>query len=1166
MSNLPERTKWALLIGINTYPNLTKFEQLEGCVNDVHLMAGILQGVFGFPEDQIFVLTDEAATRDGILEAMEALAERIGRDDIVVMQYSGHGSQMTDREGDEPDGLDETLVTYDSARAPGENRDITDDEIYAWLQRVTAQTPYVTLIFDCCHSGTLARDAFGAKARSIPPDTRPIDELPPSPVTGPTTRSAAASKGPSGWLPLGQRYVLLAGCRDDECSYEYRDPEADVPHGALSFFLGQALANARSGTTYRDVFEAARGPVRANSSKQTLQIEGALDRELFGVRDIEPMRFVSVRSRTGDAVELAAGAAHGLTVGSEWAIYPTDAKTDDEALCVGRVAVTGVGAISSTARILEEQSPEAITEGNRAVEAAHAVGDLRLRVALRGDDREALAHLQEALEASPLLHVVEDGGTAEVCVYYLAPRSAVRDADPVPQLGPLATQTWAAVGTDGRLVMPPRAASEAGAASTLRDNLETITRYRRALALLNPDPASVLKQAVEVQLKRRAADGTWLAAEPDTAGGDIVYEEGDRLGLTLTNRHTAPVYVHILDFGLTGRVGLLYPIAGANEPLAPGATLEVGIRAGDELELGFPEAFPFVTEPGEAAPVEGIETLKVLVTSKPADFSPLMQEGVRSVNVDDSPLGALLSLALTGRSTRDLSRPQPPAPDEDWAAVTRSFILRRPASAESSAATTPLDAEGRALTLNGVTLRTPGVSGRVRVIPVEAARTRSLEQPASPFGAVFDRAHLQPQQTIEIEAVSTRSLAEGTPVIEVVVPDPGEDTGQCVLYTDEGGVTTWQFEDRDRPKTRGMATRTYVIDRAEPAPMGQPKTRGLVGTLGKKILQVLAFPLMDPLVGRISETFAARWEAKHRPYRLRSFTPDDYHTPDAPALEADDWARLSEGRALLFIHGTFLSSHASFCDLPPEVLADLHRQYEGRVFAFDHFTLSDDPKTNVKWFLDHLPDGAALDLDLICHSRGGLVGRVLAEQQQAFSLGARSLRLGTLAFVAAPNNGTALADPKHLSSLVDTYTNLLALIPDNVVTDVLDTVVAVVKQLAVGALKGLDGLQAMKPDSEFQEWINGSEAPDGTRYCALAATYTPTDPGLRAWVTSRLTKAIFGNENDLVVPTSSVYEANGAGAFPIEERRVFDADAAIAHTGFFAHPEVQEQLLAWFTD
>lgn len=148
------RGKWAVVIGIDAYSKLDDRYQLSGCVNDAELMAHVLEHNFGFPAGNITLLRNEAATRDGILAALDALADRVGENDVAVVHYSGHGSQMTDREGDEPDGLDETIMPHDSGRRPYPNRDISDDELHAWLLRVTEATPYVTLIFDCCHSGT----------------------------------------------------------------------------------------------------------------------------------------------------------------------------------------------------------------------------------------------------------------------------------------------------------------------------------------------------------------------------------------------------------------------------------------------------------------------------------------------------------------------------------------------------------------------------------------------------------------------------------------------------------------------------------------------------------------------------------------------------------------------------------------------------------------------------------------------------------------------------------------------------------------------------------------------------------------------------------------------------------------------------------------------------
>jgi uncharacterized caspase-like protein len=193
-------TKRALLIGINEYPKLGPRYQLTGCVNDVDAMAQVLGGL-GFRQPDITRLVDGEATRDAILSALEQLAGQATTDDIVVVHFSGHGSQIRDREGDEADDWDETIVPYDSGRRPLQNRDITDDEIHDWLTKLTARTRNVTLIFDSCHSGTITRDLFGARARWVERDDRPPSELPPSPIQRRATRGGRRGLGPSGWLP-----------------------------------------------------------------------------------------------------------------------------------------------------------------------------------------------------------------------------------------------------------------------------------------------------------------------------------------------------------------------------------------------------------------------------------------------------------------------------------------------------------------------------------------------------------------------------------------------------------------------------------------------------------------------------------------------------------------------------------------------------------------------------------------------------------------------------------------------------------------------------------------------------------------------------------------------------------------------------------------------------
>ena len=264
MTNLPASPqKHALLIGINQYQNLPARSQLHGFVNDVRAMKSVLLTAFGFPESNIRQMEDAQATREAILKEMAALVERAGQDDIVVVHYAGHGSQRTDLEGDETSGKDNTIVPADSGRAPYPNRDITDDEIHTWLSLLAQKTPYFTLIFDCCHSGTIVRDAFGDQERWLEPDLRSkeeiLQELDKSTSARGEVQTIRGARGSSGWFPIRKSYTLIAGCADEETSFELpvHDQEPILKHGALTYFLVSELLRAEPGTTYRDVFERA---------------------------------------------------------------------------------------------------------------------------------------------------------------------------------------------------------------------------------------------------------------------------------------------------------------------------------------------------------------------------------------------------------------------------------------------------------------------------------------------------------------------------------------------------------------------------------------------------------------------------------------------------------------------------------------------------------------------------------------------------------------------------------------------------------------------------------------------------------------------------------------------------------------------------------------------
>ena len=90
-------TKKALIVGINDYQ---KINDLKGCLNDVQNMRDFLKDYKEFKIENIRVLTDGRATKQNIINRLNWLVEGSKSGDVLVFHFSGHGSQIRDRNGD----------------------------------------------------------------------------------------------------------------------------------------------------------------------------------------------------------------------------------------------------------------------------------------------------------------------------------------------------------------------------------------------------------------------------------------------------------------------------------------------------------------------------------------------------------------------------------------------------------------------------------------------------------------------------------------------------------------------------------------------------------------------------------------------------------------------------------------------------------------------------------------------------------------------------------------------------------------------------------------------------------------------------------------------------------------------------------------------------------
>ena len=118
---------------------------LAACEFDANDMAAIAktQGM------NSTVLLTKKGTRSAALAGMRAAAKALKSGDLFFMSYSGHGGQVPDTSGDEPDGQDETWCLYDGQ--------LIDDELYLELSRFAAGVR-ILVLSDSCHSGSVTRD------------------------------------------------------------------------------------------------------------------------------------------------------------------------------------------------------------------------------------------------------------------------------------------------------------------------------------------------------------------------------------------------------------------------------------------------------------------------------------------------------------------------------------------------------------------------------------------------------------------------------------------------------------------------------------------------------------------------------------------------------------------------------------------------------------------------------------------------------------------------------------------------------------------------------------------------------------------------------------------------------------------------------------------------
>lgn len=410
-------------------------------------------------------------------------------------------------------------------------------------------------------------------------------------------------------------------------------------------------------------------------------------------------------------------------------------------------------------------------------------------------------------------------------------------------------------------------------------------------------------------------------------------------------------------------------------------------------------------------------------------------------------------------------------------------------------------------------------------------------------------------------------------------PDPGEQSAYALLHeihTPDGivyDITLPQSGVRGAilgatdeilpgilrfPVYRLVSGTLPPVAPTEPQP-AMPDTGGVLGaSLGSEAIKHVLHLIKAPIDYALRQTIA-EFEGQGRVHMI---DPDGTVGPPISSPEA--WrARFDpaqDHRVLLFIHGFNSNTERS---LPIQWLPVLAPHYAA-ILGYTHPTFSRDPLQNAVELLQEIPDDLRLNVDILAHSRGGLVARSLTELQSATP----RFQVQRLITYGSPHAGTALAQPENWDRIISIGFTLISWITGlhraNSTPSFLPTGLELLLHAGAQLLFDLPGIQAMNPTSEFLQTLNNpGQLPPGLRYAAVSSDFDPgtmAEMSIREALIAMSAQVFFQVDNDLVVPTTSMTSIDLPGMPPVLlDTQVFQT--SVDHFSYF-----NEETVRTFTD
>lgn len=245
--SIAARTERALLIGLGKQKD-PAWERINGD-RDVAILSSRL---FELGVTDIRTLTNQSATKKGIVAALKSIASASAPGDLVYIHFSGHGQRMTDIGGDEGDRLDEAWIPYDAYRAycpkdRGEKH-LSDDELARLFTRIADRIGpegRLIVVADACHSGDSSR---GNSPSGIPVRGVMDDFI--IPAVRPDGREARPSV----------RWTLLSACKDYQLNFEH-----PLGYGLLTYTMYELWSELAKLSDNRAILRSITSKMRSSA-------------------------------------------------------------------------------------------------------------------------------------------------------------------------------------------------------------------------------------------------------------------------------------------------------------------------------------------------------------------------------------------------------------------------------------------------------------------------------------------------------------------------------------------------------------------------------------------------------------------------------------------------------------------------------------------------------------------------------------------------------------------------------------------------------------------------------------------------------------------------------------------------------------------------------------